>query len=200
MRTDAEDCVLRECNWQIVPLEGNPITGMAELHGLTGRSGSVARFAWRPFLDGEYMPEHSTVDVAIVTDGRVDRGRYQAMLYCRDGVLWATSWRMGADSPLKLGRAVDLLEEIPDGGDSDTFIEISGQRFRWRDPHYTTKADPKRRKGTVPFNSPACVTVAYESTEGAVLGLIGDRGYAAPDSLLPASWLDTCIGLDDYIA
>lgn len=199
MRTDAEGCILLERNWQIVPLVGNPITGSVELHGFPGKSGSVARFAWRPYVDGEYMPEHSTVDVAIVTDGRGDRGRYLAMLYCRDGALWATSSRMGADSPLKLGRAVDLLEEIPDGVECDIFIAIGEQRFRWRDPNYATKADPLRRKGTVSVNSPACVTVAYESTEGAVLGLIGDRGYAAPDSLLPATWLATCIGLDNYL-
>ncbi|MBX3108924.1 MAG: hypothetical protein KF743_07070 [Fimbriimonadaceae bacterium] len=79
-------------------------------------------------------------------------------------------------------------------------LAIEGQRFRWRDQSFIEKPDPLRRTGTVPLNSPACVTVAYESTEGMVLALMGDRGYASSDNVLPASWLDTCIGLDDYLS
>lgn len=199
MPTDAERCILLERNWQVVPLEGNPITGTPELHGLPGKAGVIGRFAWRPIANGEYMPQHSSVQVAILTDGRGDRGRYLAMLYCRDGVLWVTSSRVGADSPLKLGRVDDLLEELPDGVDSDILMAIGERRFRWRDPRYTKKPDPLNRTGTVPMNSQGCVTVAYESSEGVVLGLMGDRGYASPDNVLPASWLDTCIGLDDYL-
>lgn len=154
----------------------------------------------------ERHPEHRCAPIVLVdlddcsVAAPVLARHYPALLYCMAGELWVTSTREDADSPLRLGRVEDLLDELPQGASADIFLEFGEHRYRWRDPNFSRKPDSWARGGAVPLGSPRCRTVAYESSEGAVLGLMGDKGYASPDNVLPASWLDTCVGLDDYLS